>query len=402
MEGSTGYQLPKKVQMLELLVRDGMQNLAHVVPTATKLWFLEQFIQAGYTTFETCNFGHPRLLPQSRDAEEVLKELWQLEPVKQGKVHLKAYGMTKKAFERAAEIKQKGYGPHSLAFTISAEDLHGRRNAGRTREEYFEDIPDMVKTARENGFQIDMAIACVYGSPCAGPVPIANTIELMERGLDLGIKRFTPCDTTGESNPRRTYEYMSALVDKFGKYEDVQFRIAHFHDARGMALANYVAAIQAGANVIETSLGQLGGQPQFVVDGVPGIGSGPNYCNSDSLLGNGATEDVLVMLDEMGIDTGVDIDRMLALGRVLEWVLDKPLRPYCTRAGRPIKYPVKWNIPAAGDLSYIPPYSCGTGEWAYPEKYEPASAEFIAREFKGRKLRWDPWEKKVKQVKDEG
>jgi len=392
-------QLPKKVEMLELLCRDGMQNAPIIIPTETKVWFIDQFIRAGYKSVEVCNFGHPRLLVQSRDAEEVLQRVWQLESVKKGDVHLKAYGMTKRAFERAAETKQKGFGPHSLAFTISTEDLHGRRNSGRTRAEYLKEIPDFVRIAKENGFEPDMAIACVYGSPCAGPVPIENTIELMERGLDMGIKRFTPCDTTGESNPVRSYEYMAALVDKFGKYEDIQFRIAHFHDARGMALPNYVAAITAGANVIETSLGQCGGQPQFVVSGIPGVGSGPNYCNSDSLLGNASTEDVVVMLDEMGIDVGVDVEKMLQLGRALEWVYEKPLKPYCTRAGRPIKYPVEWNIPTA-DLSYVPPYSYWAGEWAYPEKYKPASAAFIAKQFEGRELRWDPWEEQVKKVKE--
>lgn len=392
-------QLPGKVFMHELLPRDGLQNAPTVIPTDTKVWFVDQFAQAGYKSIEITNFGHPRLLPQGRDAEEVVRRVSELPSIKENQVFIKAYGMTRRAFERAAECVQKGYTLHSVAFTISAEDLHCRRNSGRTREEYFEEIPDFVRIAKENGFEIDMALACVYGSPNAGPVPVENTIELIERGLDLGIRRFTPCDTTGESNPLRTYEHMSALVDKFGKYDDeVTFRVAHFHDARGMGLANYAAAILAGATLVETSLGQLGGQPQFVVDGVPGVGSGPNYCNSDSLLGNGSTEDVLVMLDEMGIDTAVDIDKTLQLGRVLEWVFRKQLRPYCTRAGRPIKYPVEWAI-STMHLETIPPYSDGMGEWAYPGKYKPASADFIAKEFDGRKLRWDPWEDKVKGVK---
>ena len=387
-------QLPKKVKMLELGCRDGFQHSLKFIPTETKLWFIDQCIQAGYEIIEVTNFAHPKYLPQSRDAEELLKRVWQLEPVKQGKVHLKCYGMTRRAFERAAEAAQKGYPPHSVAFTISAEDLHGRRNSARTREEYLEEIPDFLRIAKANGFEVDMAIACVYGSPCAGPVPIENTIELMERGLDLGIRRFTPCDTTGESNPLRTYEYMSTLVDKFGKYDDeIVFRVAHFHDARGMALANYVAAILAGADIIETSLGQCGGQPAFIVDSVPGIGTGDLYTNSD-IVGNASTEDVVVMLDEMGIDVRVDIDKVLQLGRVLEWVFEEPLRPYCTKSGRPIKHPVEWNIPTA-NLEFVPPYR--EGNWASPEKYKPASADFIRREFEGRKLRWDTLEGEIKE-----
>ena len=385
--------LPKRVDTLELLCRDGLQHADKFIPTETKLWFIDQFIQAGYKNVEVTNFASPRLLPQHKDCEEILRKVWQLESVKQGKVHLKCYGMNKKAFERAAEAAHKGFPPHSVAFTISTEDLHCRRNSGRTREEFFDEIPELVRISKENGFDIDMAIACVYGSPCAGPVPIDNTIELMERGLDLGIKRFTPCDTTGECNPLTAFEYMSALVDRFGKYDkEITFRVAHFHESRGMSLANCVSSILGGARIIETSLGQLGGQPAFMVDDIPGIGTGWLYTNSD-IVGNGSTEDVLVMLDEMGIETGIDIDRVLQLGRVLEWVFEKTLRPNCTKSGRPIKQPVKWGIPAAS-LESVPPYK--ETNWSSPEKYEPASLDFIKNEFKGRKLRLDPWKTKVK------
>ncbi|MBI2957595.1 MAG: hypothetical protein HYY32_02010 [Chloroflexi bacterium] len=388
--------LPKRVDMLELLARDGFQHATKVIPTETKVWFIEQFIKAGYRLVEVTNFTHPRIMPQHSDAEDILKRIWQVDAVKEGKVKLICYGMTRKAFERAAGSAQAGYPPHSVAFTISTEDIHCSRNAGRTREEYFDDIPQFVRLAKENGFKVNMSIACVYGSPCAGPVPVESTIELMERGLDLGIKDFTPCDTTGEANPLTAFEYMSALVDRYGKYDDVKFRTAHFHDARGMGLANYVASIMAGATIVETSLGQGGGQPAFVVGGVPGLGSGPIYTNSD-IVGNGATEDVLVMLDEMKIDVGVDIDKMLQLGRVLEWVYEEPLRPYTTKSGRPIKQPTEWNLTTVG-LDYLPPFK--EGYWAMPGKYKPASAETLEKVFKGRKFRWDPFEEKVRNVKD--
>lgn len=389
--------LPKKVEMLELLARDGLQHASKFIPTETKVWFIEQFIEAGYKHVEVTNFTHPKIVPQHTDAEDILQRVWQNEKVKKGEVELVCYGMTKKAFERAARTKQEGYGPHAVAFTISTEDLHCRRNAGRTREEYFDDIPEFVRIAKENKFEIIMALACVYGSPIAGPVPIENTIELMERGLDLGIRRFTPCDTTGEANPLRTYEYMSTLVDKFGKYEpEIKFRIAHFHDARGQGLANYFSCIMAGATQVEASLGQGGGQPAFVVGGIPGLGSGPIYTNSD-IVGNGATEDILVMLDEMGIDVGVDIDKMLQVGRVLEWVYEEPLRPYTTKSGRPIKQPTEWNIHPAS-FEYLPPYQ--EGYWSIPGKYKPASRAFLEKEFKGRKFRWDPFEEQVNKVKE--
>ena len=390
MKFDMSKQLPDKIEMLELLLRDGMQSLTQFVPSETKLWFAAQFIQAGYKMIEVTNFGHPRLIPQSRDAEDILQKVWKLEPVKQGKVKLKCYGMNKRAFERAALAVQKGCGPHLMAFTISADDLHGLRNVNRTREEYLKEIPELVRIAKENGFEIDMAIACTYGSPIAGPVPIENTIELIERGLDLGIRNFTPCDTTGESNPLRVYEYMATLVDRFGQYDDeVKFRVAHFHEARGMAVANNVAAILAGARIVETSIGMGGGQPAGIVDGIPGIGTGPIYTNY-SETGNSATEDVLVTLSEMGVDVGVDIDRMLQVGRVFEWVVGRSLPAWCTKSGRPVKEPVEWNL-SADNLEFIPPYGPPQMYWADPSRYKPASQATIAKEFDGREIRLDEW-----------
>lgn len=379
--------LPKEVTMLELLLRDGLQHATKTVPTEAKIWYADQIVRAGYKLIEVTNFGHPALLAQSRDAEEVLEKVHKLKIVQQEKPHLKCYGMTKQAFERAAAMAQKGYPPSSVAFTISTEDLHGRRNSGRTRKEYLEQIPDFIKVAEANGFQIDMAIACVYGSPCAGPVHIERTFELMDWALDHGIRNFTPCDTTGECNPRRAFEYMSALVDRYSKYDDqIVYRIAHFHECRGQSLANTFAAVMGGATLVECSLGMGGGQPAFMVDGVPGKGSGPLYTNSWE-VGNCPTEDCLVMLDEMGIQTGIDIEHMLCLGRVFEWTMDRTLPVWTTKAGRPIKYPVEWCIPA-NSLKYIPPYGPHQMFWASPEKYIPATREFIEREFAGRSFRW--------------
>lgn len=392
--------LPQKVEMLELLLRDGLQHATRYIDVYTKLWFADQIVRAGYKLLEVTNFSHPVLMPQSADAEEILEQVSMLDSVKENKPHLKCYGMTIAAFERAAECAQKGFPPHSIAFTISAEDLHCRRNSGRTREEYFEEIPEFCRIARENGFKINMALASVYGSHCAGPVPIENTFELIDRGLDLGIRDFTPCDTTGESNPLRSYLYMAALVDRYSKYDDeMTYRVAHFHEARGMSIANTIAAVLGGARIVEASLGLGGGQPAYVIGGSPGHGSGPLYTNSWE-VGNCATEDILVALDEMGIETGIDIDQVLQVGRVLEWVMGRTLHPWSTKAGRPIKQPVEWAIPE-GNLGYIPPYGLPEVYWADPSRYKPASASFIAKQFEGRKLRWDPWEEKVKKVEEE-
>ena len=396
-QSAFSQMLPEKITMLELLLRDGLQHAHKIIPTETKVWFADQMVKAGYRYIEVTNFAHPKLMPQCRDAEEVMKQVSALPSVKQNGVHLKCYGMTIKAFERAAQCMQSGFGPTSVAFTISAEDLHGCRNSGRTRKEYFKEIPEMVRIARENGFMIDMAIACTYGSPCAGPIPIENTFELMDRGMDLGIRRFSPCDTSGESNPRRSYEYMAALVDRYGRYDaELKYRIAHFHEARGMSIANTVAAILGGARIVEASLGSGGGQPSFIVNSVPGVGTGPLYTNSYE-VGNCSTEDALVALDEMGLETGIDVDRVLQLGRVFEWVMEKSLPVWTTKAGRPVHQPVEWNL-EGGDLSQVPPYGPPQIFWASPGKYKPATMSQVGAQYAGREICVAPYQDKLEQA----
>ncbi|MBN2568100.1 MAG: hypothetical protein JXB42_01585 [Deltaproteobacteria bacterium] len=387
--------LPEKVDMLELFLRDGLQHSPKYIPVQAKLWYADQIVKAGYKKIEVTNFSHPVLMPQSRDAEEMMYQVYNLQSVRENKPELKVYGMTVPAFERIAECCQKGFGPDSVAFTISAEDLHGRRNSGRTRSEYWKEIPEFVRIGKENGFKVDCALASVYGSGMAGLVPIENTIEIMDRCLDMGIKDFTPCDSTGECNPLRAFLYMAALVDRYSKYDDeITYRLAHFHEARGMAVANTIAAVLGGARIVETAIGEGGGQPAFFVDGVPGTGSGPLYTNSWE-VGNCSTEDVLVALDEIGIDTGVDIDHVLAIGRCFEWTMGTSLKPWCTKSGRPIKQPVEWNNSEL-NLAYIPPYPPEVS-WADPSRYKPASADFIAKQLEGREYKGS-WEEKVKQV----
>ncbi len=349
-------QLPKKVTFTELFARDGLQNETSFFPTEAKIYFINRASELGFKCVEVTNFAHPKNMPQFRDAEEVLKRINR----KPGVVY-KCYGMSDKAFERAVKAKEEGYGPDVMAFTLSLTESHSKRNSGRTHEEYWKQIPKWVEMAHSVGIEINLALACVFGCPIEGPVPLERTLEFIERGLELGVDGATPCDTTGEASPDRVYEFYVRLREKFPT-EDVH--LAHFHDSRGMALSNYLAALMAGVIHVEASLGQLGGQPAFILDGVAGIGTGPNYCPSD-IVGNGSTEDLLVMLDEMGIDTGVNIDEVLELGRVLEWCLGKELRPYTTKTGRIPKAPTAWRA--------TPPFR--RGWWAYPQPETAAQPE---------------------------
>ena len=341
-------QLPKKVNFTELFARDGLQNETSFMSTDAKIYYINKASELGFQCVEVTNFAHPTYMPQFRDAEEVLKRIDR----KPGVVY-KCYGMSDKAIERAVKAKEEGYGPDVLAFTFSMTESHSLRNAGRTHAEYWKQIPGWVKILHSAGIKADFAMAGVFGCPIEGCVPIERPLEFIERALEMGLDSATPCDTTGEASPDRVYEFYTRLREKFPK-EDVH--VAHFHDSRGMSMANYLTALTAGVTHIETSIGQLGGQPAYMLDGVPGIGTGLNYCPSD-IVGNGSTEDALVMLDEMGIETGIDIDGVLELGRVLEWSLGRDLRPYTTKTGRIPKGPTQWKA--------TPPFR--QGWWAYPQ-----------------------------------
>jgi len=360
-------QLPKHVKMVELFARDGIQHERKILPTETKVFFINQFSECGFDTVEVTNFAHPRWMPQFRDAEEVLRGIKRKPGVK-----YKCYAMTKRAFERAVKAKDEGLPVDICAFTISTTDEHCMRNANRTVEQFLKEIPAFVELCQGAGITIDMAIASVFGCPITGNWPWEKTTKkamwLIEKGLEMGIKKFTPCDTTGEANPKEVYEFYCELHDRF---PDADCHLAHFHDTRGMGLANTLAAILGGAEIVEASLGGLGGQPTFFADGIVPAGTGTLYTFSD-LTGNCSTEDTLVMLDEMGVDTGVDIDRVLGLGRLLEWVLERDLRPYSTKSGRVLKKPLKWALQTSPDQfpfiswEHIPPYK--QQWWCWPRE----------------------------------
>ncbi|MHB8126874.1 MAG: beta/alpha barrel domain-containing protein [Desulfitobacteriaceae bacterium] len=341
-------QLPKKVKVTELFARDGLQNESCFFPTDAKVWFINQISELGFPVVEVSNFSHPVYLPQFKDCEEVLKRIKR----KPGTIY-KCYGMTDVAMGRAVKAKEEGYGPDVVSFTFSMTDVHSQRNAGRTIEKYWTQIPEYVKMLHDAGIKADFAMAGVFGCPISGAVNQDIPLSFIEKALEMGCDSATPCDTTGEATPDRVYEFFTKLRERFPK-EDVH--LCHFHDSRGMAMANYFTAMLAGVDNLEFSLGQLGGQPNFIQAMVPGKGTGKNYCPSD-ITGNGSTEDGLVMLDEMGIETGIDIDGVLELGRVLEHSLGRDLRPYCTKTGRIPKKTTNWYA--------TPPYRGGW--WAYPK-----------------------------------
>ncbi len=320
---------PKIVRITELLLRDGIQNEKRTISTDAKLFFAKQFAKIGFEEIEIGSFAHPYYLPQYRDIEELLKRFSELDLERKPKI--KALTTSLRAVERAAKTKEKGYPPDKIAYIISSSEDHNRVNIRKDWESTFDELGEMIRISRDFELEIIVELCTVFGCPVTKKkVSFENSFNLIERLLDMGITEVIPCDTTGEATPEIVYNYYSELRRRF-PVQNVHH--AHFHNNRGVAAANFYAALQAGVDHIETSLGGIGGQPAFIVDGIPGLGTGKRYTSSD-FNGNTSTEDMVVMLDGMQIETGLDIDSLLETGNVLEDVLDRQLYSYSIKTGR--------------------------------------------------------------------
>lgn len=323
-------KLPERVFLCELSMRDGLQNEEIFIPTETKIFFINAFSEAGFHEVEAVSFANPRYLPQFRDAEAVLKGI-----KRKNGVLYSAVTVTDRAMQKVVESREAGWGPDSCGCMISTSESHSMRNLGMTHKENWPQVKKWVEMAHGAGMKFIGCVGTTFGCPIEGPVPIDRAFEFVERFLDAGVDWVEIGDTTGEGTPKRVFEFFSGLIQK---HKDPHIFIAHFHESRGWGLSNCLAALQAGVIKFDSSLGGIGGQPASIVDRVPVPGTGHRYTPSD-ITGNVRTEDLVVMLDEMGVETGLDVDRVIDLGNILERVLGRRLRSYCTKTGRIPKGP---------------------------------------------------------------
>lgn len=318
--------LPTRVRIGDISVRDGLQPLEHFFPTAAKVALAEDLVLAGFKDLEVTNFGNPRALPQFRDAEEVMDRLLDSERVGSrlrqngGDVDLHVVTINERSVERAIAYKaRRGRGPDCLLQMVSTDDAHHRVNAGMSVDEYFEMSGRCIRAAHEAGMAMCGTVSTIWGSPMHGTrqTPMDKGVEYSRIYLDLGADYVEQADHDGSADPARVFEYFRMILDpaRMGRWADPAYHLAHFHTSRGMGLANYLAALQAGIVRFETTLGSQGGQPANAVDGVYIGGTGDYYHESHLLSGLVSTEDFVVMCEAMGIDTGIDVRAVLDLGR---------------------------------------------------------------------------------------
>ena len=328
-----GLIYPKEVVLGDITVRDGFQHEEKFIPTEAKLWVAEQLVLAGFKRIEVTNFGNPKGMPQFRDADDLLRRLRGSKKVGHllNEVEITAITIRERAAERAIQARREGYGPDRILFMVSTSESHHQINSGLSLAEYWKMCEKYIPKAHEAGIKVCGTVSTIWGCPIEGPTDLGKAVEFTRRWLDIGADDIEHADHDGSAPPNRVYEYFSMILEAI---PDPTKHLAHFHVTRGWGLANVLAALVAGITHFESTLGGIGGQPANFVDGVPVTGTGEYYYQDPSITGLVSTEDMVVMMDEMGIDTGLDVDRVLHLGRMVERILGRRLRSECVHSGR--------------------------------------------------------------------
>lgn len=296
-------QMPSQITLCEVGLRDGLQNEKTLVPTEKKVELLRGLIDAGFKVIEVGSFMHPKAVPQMADTDEVFKAVGQVPGVE-----LRALIPNLRGVQRAVDC-----GCKKVKLNVSASRQHNLKNLNMTPEQSVAGFADCVKAARDNGVEISGSISMPFASPWEGRTPVSDVDSIIQAYLDVGITEISLSDASGMAFPNQVYQLCDHVRSA---YPQASWWL-HFHNTRGLAIANIMAAMEAGMTQFDSSFGGLGGCPF-----VPGA------------AGNISTEDVLNLCDESGIQTGIDITKVMALSRSLRTVLDHDLDSYILRAGR--------------------------------------------------------------------
>jgi hydroxymethylglutaryl-CoA lyase len=297
---STG-QLPDRVTIWEVGARDGLQNESVVVPVEVKLEFLDRLACAGLPVLEATSFVHPKWVPQLADAEELLAGLRAHEGVR-----YPVLVPNEKGLDRALAA-----GVRHIAVFASATETFARRNLNSGLDEQFAMFEPVMSRARAEGLEVRGYLSMCFGDPWEGAVPAEQVARTGARLLELGCTQLSLGDTIGVATPGQ----VERLVGAFGAAGAGPNALAvHFHDTYGQALSNTLAALRLGVSTVDSSAGGLGGCPY-----------------AESATGNLATEDLVWMLDGLGIEHGVDLD---ALVTTSAWMAEQLGRPSPSRVVR--------------------------------------------------------------------
>ncbi|MEZ4907867.1 MAG: hypothetical protein R2771_09585 [Saprospiraceae bacterium] len=328
---------PKVTTLGDITIRDGFQHEEKFIPTDAKLWVLEELILAGFKNNEVTNFGNPKRMPQFKDADELMKRIKNSKRVKEKikDVTLTTITIREQAIERAINARKEGFGPDRILLMVSTSEPHQIKNSGLSLKDYWKMAETWIQKAKDAGIKINGTVSTIWGCPIAGPTDLNMAIDFTKRWFEIGADDVEHADHDGSASPDRVYKYFSMLLDAVNNPEK---QIAHFHTTRGWGLANVLAALQAGMSSFESTMGGIGGQPANFIDNIPVAGTGEYYYRDANITGLTSTEDMVVMMDEMGIDTGLDIDSILKIGTMVEKIVGRRLRSESIKNGRIPKF----------------------------------------------------------------
>lgn len=313
MTFSTELKLPSKIMICEVAPRDGFQAETTWIPTEKKIEIVEKLATTGIQSIEITSFVHPKAIPQLRDAEEVVQNTQHL-----ADIQFRALVPNVKGAERAINV-----GIKKLKLMLSATDSHSISNANCLTEEAMNGFIPIIELATKKNVKVGGSISVAFGCPYEGKVPFDRMEQIVKRYEELGIGEISLADSTGMANPKQVFDTIGQLRNAFPA---MTFSI-HLHNTRGMAMANVVAAMQQGITHFDSSIAGLGGCPY-----APGA------------TGNIATEDLVHMLTEMGVDTGIHLDTLIETAKDVKRIIGHDGGSYMLQAGPNSKLHEKPNI----------------------------------------------------------
>lgn len=290
-----------RIYFNDVVTRDGFQIEPHFIPTEDKVRLIDELSQCGFAKIEVTSFTSPKAIPMLRDAEEVMGKIARFPGVEYTVLVPNLRGAERALESRADEFN----------LVMSSSETHNLANLRMGREKSFAGLAEVIRFV-DGKTPINISLSTAFGCPMEGNVPQAVVEKFVERFADLGVRGLTICDTTGMANPAQVAKMAEHLQKKFSHLQ-LTF---HFHNTRGMGLANVLAAVQSGIVRFDGSLGGLGGCPY-----APGAS------------GNISSEDAIHMLDAMGYETGVDIPRLLKLARELPEIVGHSVPGQVAKAG---------------------------------------------------------------------
>lgn len=299
----SGMNLVKKVILCEVGPRDGLQNEKALISAEDKVKLINGVVNAGYPVVEVGSFVHPKAVPQMANTDDVFRML----AFKDG-VEYRALIANLKGVERAVAC-----GCRKVKLNVSASKAHNIANLNRTPAETVAGFRECVTAANDAGIAISGSISMAFGSPWDKEIPVSDVKEIVEAYLAVGVHEISLSDASGQAYPTQVYDMCSEMKRT---YPGVTWWL-HFHNTRGLGIANILAGMSVGFDRYDTSFAGVGGCPF-----VPGA------------AGNVASEDVVHMLDEVGAETGVDLDKLMAVGLDVVQVLGHATDSYLLRAGK--------------------------------------------------------------------